>query len=490
MRLAPYERRCKSPYVYQTCDKYKNYNRGKRFSGGVILQRFDLIVVGSGSGLDVANAMARQGFKVAIIEKGPLGGTCLNRGCIPSKMLIHSADVLEAIKNAHLFGIEVKGYGIDFASIVKRVTDSVDSDAKAIEEGLKGVSNPKLFKDGCRFIGHKTLEVGKETLEADKILIASGGRPRIPEIEGLEESGYITSAEALRLRIQPKVLTILGGGYIAAEMAHFFGSLGTKINIVQRHPLLVPNEDVEIAKAFTQISSKKYNVFTGFEAAKVSKKGDQFQVVINRGDHSQVLKSDQLLVAAGITPNSDRLEVKNTGVNADKKGFILTDEYLETNVKGIFAIGDAVGHHLFRHSANLEAQYNFYNILDPENRVPVDYTAMPHAIFSAPQIAGVGKTEQKLRAEKADYVVGRYQYIDTAMGHAIEDRTGFVKILLDGQDKKILGCHIMGTDASTLIHEVLVAMRSGDGSVRNITRAVHIHPALSEVVQRAALNIQ
>ncbi len=205
---------------------------------------------------------------------------------------------------------------------------------------------------------------------------------------------------------------------------------------------------------------------------------------------SSAIRSDQLLVATGRRPNSDELDLEKTGVKTDEKGFIIADKYLETNVRGIFALGDVLGHYLFRHSANLESEYDFYNIIDPQKKVPVDYTAMPHAIFTSPQIAGVGKTEQELRGDKADYVVGRHNYIDTAMGKAIEDRSGFVKILADRRTKRILGCHIMGSDASTLIHEVLVAMKSGDGSIGNITRTVHIHPALSEVIQRAAGNLQ
>jgi len=455
------------------------------------MRQFDLIVIGSGSGLDVANAAAAHGLKVAIIERGPLGGTCLNRGCIPSKMFIHSADVMETIKRAHLFGINVKGYTVDFASIVRRVTEDIDSDASGIESGLRTLDNPLLYKEDCRFIDHKTIQVGNETIKGDKILIASGARPSIPDIEGLSESGFITSDDALRLRAQPKVLTVIGGGYISVELAHFFGELGTSINIVQRRNLLVPNEDEEVAKAVTSIFQQKYNIFTGFGPEKVSKIGEEFEVLIKsvNGKDSKILKSDQLLVAVGRKPNSDGLDVEKTGVRTDRKGLILTDEYLETNVKGIYALGDAVGHYMFKHSANLEAQYAFNNILNPENKLPVDYTAIPHAIFTSPQIAGVGKTEQQLRSEKADYVVGRCNYIDTGMGHAIEDRTGFVKILLDRKTKKILGWHIMGTDASTLIHEVLVAMKTGDGSVKNITKVVHVHPALSEVVQRAASNV-
>ncbi len=456
-----------------------------------MVRHFDFIIIGSGAGLNIAEPLASQGHRVAVVEKGPLGGTCLNRGCIPSKMLIHSADVVETIKNAHLFGIRVQGYEVDFTSIVKRVTEWVDEDAREIEASFSGSDNPVLFKGEGRFVGRKEISAGDETITADKILIAAGGRPVIPEIEGLRGTGFITSDEALRLKRQPKVLTILGGGYIAAEMAHFFGSLGTKVNIIEKHDTLIYREDEEIAKEFTAIFRTKYNVFTGYEPVKVAKSGDTLAVTL-RDIHgkSSVIRSDQLLVATGRRPNSDGLDLEKTGVKTDESGFIIADEYLETNVKGIFALGDVLGHYLFRHSANLESEYDFYNMIDPQRKVPVDYTAMPHAIFTSPQIAGVGKTEQELRREKADYLVGKHEYINTAMGKAIEDSTGFVKILVDKKTKRILGCHIMGSDASTLIHEVLVAMKSGDGSIGNITRTIHIHPAMSEVIQRAAGNLQ
>ena len=457
-----------------------------------MVQRFDLIVIGSGSGLDVANALASRGLSVAIVEQGPLGGTCLNRGCIPSKMLLHSADLAEALRTADQFGIHVKGYDIDFPAIVRRVTETVDKDSANIEQAFRTIENPKLFKGRGRFVGLKTLQVAGETLQAERVLIASGGRPLIPDIPGLRETGFITSDEALRLTKQPKELTILGGGYIAVELAHFFGSLGTRVHIVQRHPVLVPREDEEVARRFTEVFRGKHDVLTDHDAVRVAKAADRFQVTVRsqRNGEEKLLSSDTLLVAVGRTPNSDLLDVAKTGVKTDPKGFVVTDEFLRTNIPGIYALGDAVGHFLFKHSANLEAQYDYYNLLDPENPIAVDYTAMPHAIFSSPQIAGVGKTEQELKAAKTPYRVGRYNYIDTAMGEALEDRTGFVKLLVAPETGKILGGHILGTDASTLIHEVLVAMRSGNGTVSNLTRTVHIHPALSEVVQRAASNLE
>ena len=511
------------------------------------VNNFDLIVIGSGSGLDVAKAAAQKGLKVALIEKDRMGGTCLNRGCIPSKLLIHSADIMEAIKRSDIFGISIIGnISVDFTKIVSRVNTLVDSASEEIREAYHRIDNPKLFFSNCRFIGTKELLLQEEimprptstsvpygnnhrsdggmvngqTVTAEKILVASGSRPRIPNIKGLEESGFITSNEALRLEKQPDILTIIGGGYICCELAHFFGSLGTKINIIQLRNRLIPYEDEEVSQKLTDIFSKKYNVYLGYSTESISRKnknnkGDvdnhnvetandsssmAYHVTIKNDTSGRtvVLESDQLLLAVGRVPNSDVLDIGKTGVKVDDRGHIVTDEYLETNIQGIFALGDVVGRYQFKHSANLEANYAYHNIVHEDDKVSVDYTAMPHAIFTSPQIAGVGTTEQSLKAqgksEGVDYLKSLYPFINTGMGRAIEDNEGFVKFLVDKQSRNILGCHIIGTDASILIHEVLIAMKASDtmgkmGTIDNITRTVHVHPALSEVVARAASQI-
>jgi mycothione reductase len=460
-------------------------------------EKFDLIVIGSGSGLDVANAAATQhGLKVAIIEKDKMGGTCLNRGCIPSKLLIHSADVAEVIKNAGIFGIKVDGFSVDFEKIVERVNTITDSHSAAIRKSYENSDNPKLFAKECRFVGKKMIALSGTNVNdeliitAENILIASGTRPKIPKIKGLQESGYITSDEALRLKRQPRTLTFIGGGYITCELAHFYGSLGTEINIIQIEEVLIPKEDKEISHKFTEIFSKKYNVYLGYDVKLVFKDDSNIFHIVAKNKFSGKkleLNSEQLLIAVGRVPNSDSLDIIKTDVKLDENGFILVDQYLETNIKGIFALGDVVGHYQFKHNANNEARYAYHNMLVPDTKkFPVDYTAMPHAIFSSPQVAGVGFTEQQLSIKGIDYQKSIYPYIRTGMGEAIEDRDGFVKFLVSRNDKKILGCHIIGTDASTLIHEVLVAMKAGDGSVQSITKTIHIHPALSEVIARAA----
>src|SRR3989344_2308272 len=378
------------------------------------MQTFDLIVIGAGSGLNVSSAAAGMGMKVAVVDKGPMGGTCLNMGCIPSKIIIHSADVAETIRKSKNFGINSKISSVDFAKITSRASNLVDKEAKEIEEAINKDKNTTLFKVEAKFIGERTLKIGKETIKGDKVIIAAGTRPSVPNIEGLNDADFITSDEALRLKKQPKSMTILGGGYIAAELAHFYGALGTKINIIQRGNLLVPNEDEEIASKFTEIFRKKYNVLTGFNATKVMKKGEKIVVTAQNSKSTKKLISDSLLVAAGRTPNTDILDVKNGNVDINEKGFIKTNEYLETTAKNTWALGDIAGKFLFKHSANLEAQYVYYNAVLGK-RIAVDYTAMPHAIFSSPQIAGVGLREQDLKTKKIGYAVGRYDYINSGM---------------------------------------------------------------------------
>lgn len=455
------------------------------------LEKFDLIVIGSGTGLDVANAAAQSGMKVAIVEKDRMGGTCLNRGCIPSKLLIHSADVMETIKGAGAFGINVAegDVSVDFQKIMARTYGIIDPDSQRILDAFGGIDNPKLFHAECRFTGHKTVQLaGGQTLAADKILIASGARPAVPRIEGLEGSGFVTSDEALRLKKQPRSLTIIGGGYIACELGHFYGALGTKVSIIQRRDVLLADEDEEISKRFTEAFAKKHNVYTGRSPQSVSKRSDGAFVVraADRAGKSAVdIESEQLLVATGREPNSDLLDLGATGVRTDGQGFVQVDQHLETNVEGIFALGDAIGRYMFKHSANHEAQYAYNNIVRPDKKVAVDYAAMPHAVFASPQVAGAGYTEQELKEKKIHYIKSTYPYIHTAMGEALEDRDGFVKLLVSPHDRRILGCHIIGSQASVLIHEVLVAMRL-EATVDALAGTVHIHPALSEVVSRAA----
>jgi mycothione reductase len=446
------------------------------------MKKYDAIVIGAGSGLIISSKAAALGKKVAVVEESDMGGTCLNRGCIPSKIMIHHADIVRKINEAAKFGIKVKLLGVDYNKIVAETNKFVRTQSHKIEKGNKANKNIDLYKTRAEFVTKNIVKVGNEDIFGKKIFICAGTRATVPPIPGLNEVNYITSTEALKLKKLPKSLTVIGGGYIAAELAYFFHGMGSKITILERGEKLLSHSDVEVSKKFTEVASGMYNVLLKSDIKRVYKKNGEFVVEVKYKGKLKEVISDALLVATGRKPNTDLLRVENAGVKVNKYGYISVNGYMETSQKHIFAVGDIAGIYLFKHSANLEASYAINNAFGKRRKV--DYTAMPHAVFTYPQIAGVGKREQDITGE---YYVGKYDYMETGMGRALKDEHGFVKIIVDKKGK-ILGCHIIGTEASTLIHEVIIAMKT-TGNVNAILDTVHIHPALNEVVQRAANNI-
>lgn len=284
------------------------------------MNKFDMMVIGSGSGLEISSEAAERGLSVAVVGEGAFGGTCLNRGCIPSKMLIHSADVMETIRTAERFGIRAKVEGIDWQSMIRRVADEVDGDSQAIEAGNRQAPNITVFKGSGRFVSEKTLEVNGEELSAETIVIGAGARPREPNIKGISDVPYVTSDEALRLPRQPQSLTILGGGYIAAEMGHFFGALGTDVTIIQRGPLLVQQEDRDISHRFTEVYKRRFRLLLNARVTEAHRNGDKITVEVSRDGQTETIGSDSLLIASGRIPNADLLDVTRTGVDVDQGG--------------------------------------------------------------------------------------------------------------------------------------------------------------------------
>ena len=452
------------------------------------MKTFDLIVIGSGAGLNVAAGAAEEGLKVAIIEESAMGGTCLNRGWIPSKIVIHSAEVAENIHRAAEFGIAAKVSKVNFKQVTDRASHTVDEDSHSIEQNVRADRNPLLFKGRAKFVDKYVVEVNGEQIKGKKIVIAAGARPSIPPIPGLDKVPYMTSTEALRQTVLPKSMIILGGGYIGVELGFFYAELGTKITIVQRNKVLIPREDQDVAGLITNLWKKRYNVLTNADVVKVEKYGKDITVTVKVGNSTKKITAEKLLVATGVKPNSDTLQLEKVGVKTNKNGFISVNRFMETNVKNIWALGDIAGIYLFRHSANLEAEYVLENVLGTKKAV--DYYPMPHSIFTSPQIAGVGLTEQEAQEQKKNYVIGRSYYKDTGKGFALAEKQGFVKLSVDKKGKEILGCHIIGPEASVLLHEVLIAMKAGKNKALDLLRdTVHVHPSLNEVVQRAALNV-
>ncbi len=462
-----------------------NASEGLNLNFGLFMKKFDLIVIGAGSGLTVSSTAAAQGWKVAVVDSGPFGGTCLNRGCIPSKMLIHAADIVESIKNASKYSIKAKYNGVKFSELIERVSKTVDQDAKNVLAGNKQNPNITVFQKKAKFIDKKVIQVGKETITADKIIIAAGGRPFVPPIPGLDKVDYLTSKEALRLKKLPKTLTVIGGGYISAELSHFFGALGSKVTIIERGDQMLKNTDQDISKTFTEEFSKKHKVLLNSNAMSVSKVKGKIKVQVENlaTKKKSTITSDQLLVVVGRKPNTDTLKLKEVGYDLTDRGYITNNDYLETSVPGVWALGDIAGKYFFKHSANLEAEGIVKNLFLPK-KSKIDYTAMPYAVFTSPQMAGVGKTEQELKEAGVKYKVSRYDYKNTGMGMAFRDETSFVKVLADEKGETILGCHILGPEASTLIHEVLPVMRR-KGKISEIVNTIHVHPALPEVIHRA-----
>ncbi|MXR40586.1 dihydrolipoyl dehydrogenase [Halobaculum sp. WSA2] len=460
------------------------------------MDEVDFLVIGSGSGLDVANAVANRGQSVAVVEKGRLGGTCLNRGCIPSKLLLYHAEMLETVERADEFHIDATVDDVDFPEIVHEVNEEVEGDSESIREGLRSSPKHDLYEGEGRFVDDHTIEiVGGEDdgtqIRADTVLIAAGTRPSVPPVDGIDDVDYLTSTEALRLETPPEHLVVVGGGYIAAELGHFFETFGSEVTIVGRRPNLLPEADPEVAEAFTERFADRMTVHTGHAATAVSQSdgsvtveakpyeyGDDGGVV---DDEGVSVTGDELLVAAGRTPNTDTLNLGATSIETDERGFVETDEFLRTTADGVWALGDIVGEYLLKHSANHEAQAVVRNLLGDELQ-PVDYDAMPFAVFASPEVAGVGATEDELRAADREYATRTYRYDQTARGGAMKAE-GFLKAIIS-LEGEILGCHIIGPQASTLIEEVVVAMKAGSGTVSDIRESVHVHPALSEVVQR------
>lgn len=442
-------------------------------------EKFDVMVVGGGTGRDLVLAAEDQRLRVALIERGPLGGTCHNRGCMPSKMLIQSSEVAETSRSGERFGVRSRIEKIDFPSIVRNVFAVLDAETEEREEALRRSEYVSFFQMEGRFIGPKTMKVGDREITADIVFIMGGTRPIVPAIEGMESVPYLTSDEALRLDEQPKRLVVIGGGYIAVELAHFFGSLGTEVTILVRGERLLDREDSEISGWLSREFSARFDVRFNTEAIGLSRRGREIEIRLKGSDGTVI--ADQVLFAIGRRPNTDIWDVPATGVELDEERFIKVNEYLETNVEGVWALGDIVGIMTLKHVAVRQAKQVIRSVFFNERR-PMRYGAIPHAVFSSPQVAGVGKTEDELKAEDAPYKVGRYEFKNTGMGMALKEN-GLVKVLASAADA-ILGCHIVGPDASCLIQEAVVAMNT-TGKLDAVIDAVHAHPGLPQVVEEA-----
>jgi mycothione reductase len=454
---------------------------------------YDLIVVGSGSGATVADSALYHGWSVAWIDQGPLGGTCLNVGCIPSKVLIFPADRIVEIQEAGKLGVEATVDGIDFGAIMARMHEIVSHSQTEMRQGIEQSENLDFYETRAHFVesdGEEyELQVGDQRIGSRRVVLASGARPLIPPIEGLDGVDYLTNESVLGLNEQPESLVIVGGGYISVEYAHFFAAMGTRVTILQRNGRLVPEEEPEISELLESKLARRLDVFTHTEVVEVRQEEDSVAVVgrDTRDGETRTVTAQRVMIAAGRRSNADLLRVEDAGIETDEWGYVKVDEYLQTNADGVWALGDATGGSMFKHVANREASLLWHNLAHG-HKAPMDYSAVPHAVFSHPQIASVGLTEAQARKE-FDILVGRAKYSDVAKGEAMMENDGFAKAVVEQDSGKILGFHIIGPYAPILIQEVVNAM-AGDGTIDYVGQAMHIHPALPELVVSALYNLQ
>jgi mycothione reductase len=455
------------------------------------MAEFDLIVFGGGTGNSVASAAAAEGLETALIEKGPLGGLCLNRGCNPSKMLIQHANVTNRIRDAEEFGIDASIEEVHFGEFVREVNEELADVASRKEDNKRAEENLTLFQEEARFVDDYTIELTEtgETHTAEKVVIAGGSTPVVPgAIDGLDEVDFMTSNDAIQLEEPPDRLVILGGGYIAAELGYYFDSFGTDVTLIEMEDSLVPREDSEVADAFTDIAEGRHEVRTGYRASGVTESSGEITVTAESADGDEIeVTGDELLVALGRRPNTDGINLDATSVETTDAGFIATDDQLRTNVEGVWAMGDIADNSMFKHSGDYEGEIVTDNVARGEGRT-ADFSALPHAVFTEPQIGAVGQTESDLDEE--EYVVGRADFADTAMSRALNLDHGFAKVLADPATREILGCHIIGHQASMLIHEVTPAIRSGATVDDLATTVIHAHPAMNKVVMQACKDAQ
>jgi dihydrolipoamide dehydrogenase len=455
------------------------------------MKEYDFIVIGTGSAMDIVNAIIQQEphVKIAVIDKDTPGGICLTRGCIPSKILLYSAELIRTIERAEEFGITVDVKNVNFQKVMQRMRTLIGNDINALRQGLTHSKNVDYYKTVAEFTAPYTLRVGNETITSKTIFLCTGSKPEIPPIKGIEEVGYQTSDTLLAMDTLPESIAIIGGGYIAAEYGHFLAAMGSKVTVIGRNPQFIPEEEPEVSSLAKRELQKHMTIITNHEVRRAEKTaaGKKRLVAVSRETGKELgITADEILVASGRGPNTDVLHPEKGGVKIDENGWITVDEYLQTSQPNVWALGDADGRYMFKHVANYEALIVYFNAVR-KGKIKADYHAVPHAVFTYPEIASVGLKEEEAieKYGKENVLIGIERYEDTAKGLAMGVKDYFAKVIVERKTMKILGAHIIGPYASILIHEIINLMYTPTQSVQPIVEGMHIHPALSEVVQRA-----
>lgn len=463
------------------------------------MPHYDIVIIGTGSG----NSILDQRFtdrKVAIVEEGVFGGTCLNVGCIPTKMFVHPADLAATPASAARLGVDETLDGVRWRDIRDRIFGRIDAIAAGgrqyrIEHDDN--ANVTVYEAHGRFTGHKELSVelpgGPETITADRFVLAAGGRAITPDVPGLAETGFHTSDTVMRIDELPRRLVILGSGFVAAEFAHVFSAFGVDVTLVARSGAMLRAEDEDISRRYTELASRQVDVRLNRATTRARRTETGIALDLEGPGGAETVDGDLLLVATGRQSNADLLDVGATGVAMTRTGHVEVDEHQRTAVDGIYALGDISSPAELKHVANHEARVVQHNLLHDlgieDSPVATDHRFVPHAVFGSPQIASVGLTERDAAAQGVDYVTATQDYGGIAYGWAMEDESHFAKLLADPSTGLLLGAHIIGPQAPTLIQPLIQAMSFGLDA-RSIARGQYwIHPAMPELIENALLNL-
>ena len=453
------------------------------------MRNFDLMIIGTGSGNSVIGP-EHDDWEIAVVEKGPFGGTCLNVGCIPSKMFVYAAEMAELASDSERLGVRTRFDGADWPSIRDRVFGRIDPIAEGGRTYREELPHVNVYAGTGRFVGHKQVAVEEEVISADRIVLAAGGRPTVPPLAGLADCGYHTSDTIMRLDDLPERLLVIGAGYIAAELGGVMGAFGSKVTFLLRGDTFLRREDHDISSRFTTAYARRFDVRTHTRLLRARRDGNE--VVISMIDESGTpveVRGDQLLVATGRRPNTDQLEVEAGGISVDRRGFVISDRHLRTNVEGVWALGDITNPVQLKHVANHEARVVRHNLTNPDTPAAVDHRFIPHAVFGYPQIASVGLTEQEARRRDIPHVSHVQPYGAAAYGWAMEDTDSVAKVIAHAETRRLIGAHIIGPQAPTLIQQLIQGMHF-DLTVDQMAKGqYYIHPALPEVVEQALLEL-
>jgi dihydrolipoamide dehydrogenase len=451
---------------------------------------YDLTVIGTGPGGYVCAIRAAQlGMKVAVVEKrASHGGTCLNIGCIPSKALLHASDLFDKANHAFpKMGILAEPR-IDFAKLMAFKQEAIDGNTKGIDFLFKK-NKIDVIRGAGRIAGPGKITVGNQTIEAKNVVIATGSD--VAKLKGIEidENRIVSSTGALELKSIPKSLAVIGAGVIGLELGSVYARLGAKVTVIEYLDRILPGMDLEVAKNFQRILAKQgfdFKLSSKVTGAKASKSKVAVTVEPAAGGAMETLEADILLVAVGRVPYTDGLGCDEAGIKRDAKGRIEVGEHWQTSVPGIYAIGDVIKGPMLAHKAEDEGIALAERLAGQAGHV--NYGVIPGVVYTSPEVAAVGKTEEELKAEGIAYTVGKFPFLANGRAKANQETEGFAKILADAATDRVLGAHIVGIGAGELIHEVAVVMEFG-GSAEDLARTTHAHPTLAEAVKEAALAV-